>query len=138
VLYVQNGRWGLQAVNPDGTTRWYRREHLWRDGFGYGWTTDPQSSSYGGAALADGVIVYAAGKGGHYAYDVTGTPVWSYTADSAGTWQPFLGSPAIAPDGTVYSYTSTHVYAFWASAPPEPNSPRPMWRHDARRTGWAR
>ena len=64
--------------------------------------------------------------------------LWTYTADSAGVAQAFVGSPAIAPDGTVYTFTGTHVYAFWGARPPEPDSPWPMWRHDAQRTGWAR
>jgi hypothetical protein len=134
VLYVQNGRWGLQAINPDGTTRWYRRPQV-PDGH---WGTAPRWPWYGGAALAQGGIIYAAGRGGVYAYNAAGTLLWNYTADSADAWQAFSGAPAIAPDGTVYTFTSTHVYAFWASAPPEPNSPWPMWRHDAQRTGWAR
>jgi outer membrane protein assembly factor BamB len=136
VLYVQNGNWGLQAINPDGTTKWYRR-HLLPDG--NAWSEQPRwRRSYGGAALAQGGIIYAAGQGAFYAYDAAGTLLWSFTADSAGTWRPFIGSPAVAPDGTVYTFTSTHLYAFWGPAPPEPNSPWPMWRHDAQRTGWAR
>jgi hypothetical protein len=135
MLYVQNGRWGLQAINPDGTTKWYRRPVLPNSG----WGTAPRWPWYGGAALAQGGIIYAAGQGAFYAYDVAGTLLWSYTAtDSTGMWEPFTGSPAIAPDGTVYSFTPTHLYAFWGPAPPEPNSPWPMWRHDAQRTGWAR
>jgi hypothetical protein len=134
VLYVQNGRWGLQAINPDGTTQWYRRPLLPDNN----WGTAPRWTWYGGAALAQGGIVYAAGQGAFYAYDAAGTLLWSYTADSAGTWQSFTGAPAIGPDGTVYTFTGTDVYAFWGPALPEPNSPWPMWRHDAQRTGWAR
>lgn len=59
-------------------------------------------------------------------------------ADSAGRPQRFLGAPAIGPDGTVYASTSTQVYAFYGPTGPDPNSPWPMWRHDAQRTGWAR
>jgi hypothetical protein len=88
--------------------------------------------------LARGGTIYAAGQAGFYAYDTAGALLWSDMVDSAGTWQAFEGAPAIAPDGTVYTFTSTHLYAFWAAAPPEPNSPWPMWRHDAQRTGWAR
>jgi len=42
------------------------------------------------------------------------------------------------PDGTVYTRASIHVYAFFGPAPPEPDFPWPIWRHDAERTGWAR
>jgi outer membrane protein assembly factor BamB len=81
-----------------------------RDGVQVGWTTAPDwPLLYGGVALGVGGVIYAAGKGGLYACDVTGSPVWSYTADSAGAWQPFIGSPAIAPDGTVHSYEHTCV-----------------------------
>jgi outer membrane protein assembly factor BamB len=132
-LYVQNRLWGLQALNPDGSTRWYRRTFLPPSG---PWAEEPFAPS--GPALAQGGIIYAAGFGALFAYDTAGALLWKHVADSADTHQPLLGAPAIAPDGTVYSFTSTHVYAFWASAPPEPNSPWPMWRHDAGRTGWAR
>jgi hypothetical protein len=129
-LYVQNGRWGLQALGADGSTTWYRRPGV------------PRWPWYGGPALAEGGIIYAAGQDAFYAYDTAGALLWRFVADS--TPGPdgfplgaFTGSPAIAPDGTVYTFTATHVYAFWAPAPPEPNSPWPMWRHDAHRTGWA-
>jgi hypothetical protein len=125
ILYVQTRGFGLQARNPDGTVRWSRGGGPW-------------ASWHGGPALAQGGILYAAGADRFYAYDTAGSLLWQYVADSAGVNQPFLGSPAIAPDGTVYTWTETHVYAFWGSAPPEPNSPWPMWRHDAQRTGWAR
>jgi outer membrane protein assembly factor BamB len=134
VLYVQSARLGLEAINPDGSLRWYRRRNLAIGGL---WEA-PRWPWYGGAALAEGGIIYVAGKGAFSAYDTAGTLRWEHAVDSAGVPQPFLGAPAIAPDGTVYSYTSTHVYAFWASARPEPNSPWPMWRHDAQRTGWVR
>jgi hypothetical protein len=127
MLYVQNARWGLQVIDPvDGTSPWYRGQ------------VGAPLSYYGGPALGKGGIIYAAGQAGFYAYDAGGTLRWSHMVDSAGTWQAFLGAPAIAPDGTVYTFTSTQVYAFWAAAPPEPDSPWPMWRHDAQRTGWAR
>lgn len=89
---------------------------------------------HGGPALGEGGIIYAAALDGFYAYDTTGTPRWSYQTPSL---LPFIGAPVIAPDGTVYTYTDNSVYAFWASRPPEPNSPWAMWRHDAQRTGRA-
>jgi hypothetical protein len=135
VLYVQNGRWGLHAINPDGSTRWYRRDVLMPSGR---WWQEPRWTWYGGPALAQGGIIYGAGWDRFYAYDAAGNFLWQFLTDSAGVAQPFIGSPAIGPDGTVYSYTATHVYAFWGPSPPEPNSPWPMWRHDAQRTGWAR
>jgi outer membrane protein assembly factor BamB len=134
-LYVQNRRYGLWALNPDGTTRWYRRTFLPPSG---PYAEEPRWPWHGGPALAQGGVLYSAGIGAFFAHDTAGRLLWKYVADSAGVPQPFMAAPAIAPDGTVYSWTSTHVYAFWASAPPEPNSPWPMWRHDAQRTGWAR
>jgi hypothetical protein len=125
-VYVQNRRYGLWALNPDGSAGWFRFD------------IQPRWSWLGGVGLAADGILYAAGIDTFWATDTAGRTLWSFVVDSAGSPQPFLGSPAIAPDGTVYTFTSTHLYAFWASAPPEPNSPWPMWRHDAQRTGWAR
>jgi outer membrane protein assembly factor BamB len=126
VLYVQNRTHGLGAVNPDGTLRWSQ------------FYAQPRWPWLGGVALAEGGLIYAAAVDDFWAVSTDGDVLWKYRADSAGGPQPFIGSPVIATDGTVYTFTSTHVYAFWASAPPEPNSPWPMWRHDAQRTGWAR
>jgi outer membrane protein assembly factor BamB len=134
VLYVQNSRWGLQVINPDGTGRWKKCTLLPN----YHCAEEPYWNWYGGGALGEGGIFYGAGWDRFFAYDTVGTALWHYQADSAGVPQPFIGAPAIGPDGTVYTFTSTHVYAFWASAPPEPDSPWPMWRHDAQRTGWVR
>jgi hypothetical protein len=125
MLYSQSRSWGLAAIRPDGSLAWTR------------FRVQPRWSWLGGAALAAGGILYAASENAFWALSTAGDSLWAYAADSAGTVQAFLGSPAIAPDGTVYTWTETHVYAFWASAPPEPNSPWPMWRHDAQRTGWA-
>jgi outer membrane protein assembly factor BamB len=126
MLYVQARAWGLGALGADGTLHW-------REG-----RIQPRWPWLGGAALAAGGVVYAAGIDAFWAISTAGTVLWSHQADSTGAPQAFIGSPAIAPDGTVYTFTSTHVYAFWGSAPPEPNSPWPMFRHDAQRTGWAR
>jgi outer membrane protein assembly factor BamB len=134
-LYVQHLRYGLEAMTPDGTTRWYRRR--WIPPVGP-YSEQPRWSWHGGPALAEGGIVYGAGWDRFFAYNADGALLWEHLSDSAGVPQAFIGAPAIAPDGTVYTFTATHVYAFWASAPPEPNSPWPMWRHDAQRTGWAR
>jgi outer membrane protein assembly factor BamB len=125
-LFVQNRIFGLQALNPDGSPRWFRFD------------IQPYQPWLGGVALAEGGIVYAASVDSLWAVDSAGRTRWAFSVDSAGTPQPFIGAPAIAPDGTVYSFTSTHVYAFYGPTPPEPNSPWPMWRHDAQRTGWAR
>jgi hypothetical protein len=131
-LFVMTSRRGLWAVKPDGTTLWTRGEILPR----WPWW-------FGGVALAAGGLLYAPSIDGLWAMNRDGQTLWRFVADT--TRGPdgfpvgaFVGAPAVAPDGTVYTFTSTHLYAFWASAPPEPNSPWPMWRHDAQRTGWAR
>jgi len=134
-LFVQNRRWGLEAIAADGRTRWFRRRFLPP----YGpYVEEPRWRWYGGPALAEGGILYGAGFDRFFAYDTSGNAIWESVADSAGVPQAFTGAPAIGPDGIVYTFTYTHVYALWASAPPEPNSPWPMWRHDAQRTGWVR
>jgi outer membrane protein assembly factor BamB len=134
VLYSQGGRWGVHAVNPDGTQRWYRRHYWGTEGL----SEQPRWPWYGGPALAQDGTIYAAGLHAFWAYSTAGDSLWTYEADSAGVPQAFTGAPAIGPDGTVYTFTSTHIYAFFGPSPPEPDSPWPMWRHDAQRTGWAR
>jgi outer membrane protein assembly factor BamB len=103
---------------------------------------------YGGPALAAGGVLYAAAIDGFYAVDVSpsGSRVrWRFPSDS-GDSLVFVGAPLIGRDGTVYSFTSCtngeetlpcsdEVFAFWEDKPAEPNSPWPMWRHDARRSG---
>lgn len=127
-LYAQRTGYGLVAWNPaTGAERWR--------------APAPQSrwAWYGGPALGESGVIYAAGDDGFYAYDTSGALRWDFhTQEGSTALVPFVGAPAIAPDGTVYAYTEHFVYAFWASHPPEPNSPWPMWRHDARRSGVAR
>jgi hypothetical protein len=125
-LYVQVRTDGLWALRQDGMEKWRLFE------------IQPRWTWLGGVALARNGIIYAAGADGFYSISTSGQTLWRFQADSAGVPQAFIGAPAIAPDGTVYSFTSTHLYAFWGAEPPEPNSPWPMWRHDAQRTGWAR
>jgi outer membrane protein assembly factor BamB len=124
-LYVQTTGDGLLALDAE------TGHERWRAGIPSRWAW------YGGPAVAQGGVVYAAAGGGFYAYDTSGVLLWQ-AHEGGATPGPFTGAPAIAADGTVYSYTDTCVYAFWASHPPEPNSPWPMWRHDARRSGVAR
>jgi outer membrane protein assembly factor BamB len=133
-LYVQTRVFGLWALNPDGSTKWFRRTPNNNEG----WREQARWPWHGGPALAQGGVLYTAGQAAFFAHDQDGQPLWEFVVDSAGSPQAFIGSPAIAPDGTVYTFTATHLYAFWASAPAEPDSPWPMWRHDAQRTGWAR
>jgi outer membrane protein assembly factor BamB len=76
----------------------------------------------------------AAGDQGFYAFDLDGNVLWDVRA-VAGDSTSFAGSPAIAPDGTIYTWAGTHVYAIFGTHPPDPTSPWPMWRHDAQRTG---
>lgn len=106
------------------------------------WQAGPGRSRwswYGGPALAQGGIIYSAGLDGFYAYDTSGVLRWRFqTIEDSTDFVPFTGAPAVGPDGTVYTWTDHYVYAFWGSHPPEPNSPWPMWRHDARRSGVAR
>jgi hypothetical protein len=125
-LYVQERADGLWALRSNGA-EWWRYPEL-----------VPRWTWYGGPAMAQGTVLYAAAQDRFMALDSIGNTLWIYRADSAGVAQAFIGAPAIAPDGTVYTFTSTHLYAFWGSRPPEPNSPWPMWRHDAQRTGWSR
>ena len=104
----------------------------------------------GGPALAQGGVLYAAGWTGLYALNVSpaGASLHWRFPPSAGQSLVFTGAPLIGRDGTVYSFTSTtagqdgmpstdELFAFWEDHLVEPNSPWPMWRHDARRSGQA-
>ncbi|HEX6972246.1 MAG TPA: PQQ-binding-like beta-propeller repeat protein [Limnochordia bacterium] len=132
---------GLKAFGPGASLLWqvgtpdYRTRWTW----------------YGGPALAAGGILYLAGIHGFYSaqFSPTGaTPRWQYPP--AGTpGLVFVGAPLIGMDGTVYSFTSCdfgrttqlpcsdELYSFWEDKPVDPDSPWPMWRHDARRSGQA-
>lgn len=105
---------------------------------------------YGGPALAAGGVLYVAAIDGFYAVQVSpsgATVRWRFPPASADSLV-FVGAPLIGRDGTVYSFTSCtngeetlpcsdELFAFWEDKPVEPDSPWPMWRHDARRSGQA-
>lgn len=145
------------AIGPDGTLYVqapqnfglyaFRRPdvELWRvPGLRSRWTW------YGGPALAAGGVLYVAAIDGFYAVQVSpsgATVRWRFPPDSADSLV-FVGAPLIGRDGTVYSFTSCtngeetlpcsdELFAFWEDKPVEPDSPWPMWRHDARRSGQA-
>jgi outer membrane protein assembly factor BamB len=139
-LYVQVGgnAQGVWAFNPFYTVQW---------GFP---GVRPSRGWYGGPALAAGGVLYAAAFDGFYALQLSpsGAAVrWRFPADTSQRLK-FYGAPLIGRDGTVYSFTSTvggtdtvdatdELFAFWEDKPAEPDSPWPMWRHDARRSGQA-
>ena len=128
---------GTRAHNPVTTTLWVRPPRA-------RWTWS------GGPALAAGGTLYVAAREAFYAFQVsdTGASVrWRYPADPS-DYLVFVGAPLIGPDGTVYTFTSCdfgretvpcsdELMAFWEDKPVDPDSPWPMWRHDARRSGQA-
>ena len=102
---------------------------------------------YGGPALASGGVLYVAALDGFHALQLGSTGVtirWRFPRPP-GNNIAFAGAPLIGQDGTVYSFTACdapgpcngELFAFWEDKPVEPNSPWPMWRHDARRSGQA-
>jgi outer membrane protein assembly factor BamB len=139
-LYVQvaGNSYGLHTLDADGVERWR--------------TTGirPARGWYGGPALAAGGVLYAAAMDGFYSLQLSSTGAtvrWRFPADTSQRLK-FFGAPLIGRDGTVYSFSSTvngqepanatdELFAFWEDKPVEPNSPWPMWRHDARRSGQA-
>jgi outer membrane protein assembly factor BamB len=115
----------LVALRPDGVELWRRIEG-----------TPVWAGFHGGPALAEGNVIYAAALGGFYAFaGAAGTLLWKTEPVPGDTSSGFVGAPAIGPDGTVYTFTRSHVYALFGSRRPAPDSPWPMWRRDARRTG---
>jgi outer membrane protein assembly factor BamB len=137
-LFVQRSNSpGTRAHNPVTATLWVRRpESRW--------------SWAGGPALAAGGTLYVAAFDGFYAFAVadTGASVRGRYPTDPGDSLVFVGAPLIGPDGTVYTFTSCdfgrdiepcsdELIAFWEDKPVDPDSPWPMWRHDARRSGQA-
>ncbi len=138
-LYVQVPHtYGLMAFRQPDIELWRVR------GLRSRWTW------YGGPALAEERVLYVAAIDGFYAVDVSASGArvrWRFPRDSA-EQLVFVGAPLIGRDGTVYSFTSCtageeslpcsdELFAFWEDKPAEPDSPWPMWRHDARRSGQA-
>lgn len=143
------------AIGPDGTL--YLQSRTVRGFAGvstplwlFGGADFRYSVAPGGPALAQGGVLYAAGWTGLYALIVSAagaTLHWRYPPELSQSLV-FTGAPLIGRDGTVYSFTSTtagqdgmpstdELFAFWEDHLVEPNSPWPMWRHDARRSGQA-
>lgn len=136
-IYLQDvhsfGLYAYAAVN----------QQLWRRA-----STNSRWPQYGGPALASGGVLYTATQDGFYALDVSSagsTLRWRFPGNTRDSLT-FTGAPLIGHDGTVYSFTSSidpvapvsdELFAFWEDKPVEPNSPWPMWRHDARRSGQA-
>ena len=139
LLFVQVPQnYGLYAFDPVDVEHW--RMPGMRSDF----------SLYGGPALASGGVLYIAALDGFHAVqtsDTGGRALWRFPPSPSQQLR-FVGAPLIGPDGTVYTFTSCdygrdpgpcsdEFFAFWADLPPEPGSPWPMWRHDARRSGQA-
>jgi len=144
------------AIGPDGTLYFQAPQffglYAYRGASQELWRLEGVRSAiplYGGPALAEGGVLYAAALTGFYAVNVSSSGAsvrWRYPRDPQ-LYLRFYGAPLIGRDGTVYSFSSTiagqepdgkdELFAFWEDKPVEPNSPWPMWRHDARRSGQA-
>jgi hypothetical protein len=61
----------------------------------------------------------------------TGAIKWKTKLDGAVS----PSSPAVAPDGTIWVGDMTTMYAIQGASPLDPNSPWPMYHHDAAHTG---
>jgi outer membrane protein assembly factor BamB len=141
-------------VSPDGTFYVVHPQNIGIDAFrdisGPIWRQPGFRSwkpLYGGPALATGGVLYTSGIDAFYALQLgpTGVSVlWRYRPQP-NEGVAFAAAPLIGQDGTVYSFTTCDasgpcdgmLFAFWEDKPVEPNSPWPMWRHDARRSGQA-
>lgn len=136
-LYVQYTSCYLQAYRPVNVQLWVT-------------AIRPRWTWYGGPALAQGGVLYTAAIDGFYALDVApagATVRWRHPPNPAERLV-FVGAPLIGADGTVYTFTSCdygreslpcsdELIAFWEDKLVDPDSPWPMWRHDARRSGQA-
>ncbi|MHB9006845.1 MAG: outer membrane protein assembly factor BamB family protein [Limisphaerales bacterium] len=82
------------------------------------------------AVTADDVIWCGSSNGRLYALNDDGTVRWQWALGTA-----VNASPAVGPDGRVYiAADGGGVFVIQGGAPPA-DSPWPMYRHDARRTG---
>jgi outer membrane protein assembly factor BamB len=116
IVYIGSLDHSLYAIKPDGQEKWRFR------------TEGPVHSSP--AIAADGVVYIGSDDGHLYAVNPDGTKRWSFKTDGE-----IRSSPVILADGTVYIASRDGVlYAIRGEAGPA-DSPWPMFRHNAQRTG---
>ena len=92
---TQVGHWGLAALNPDGTDRWF---------------SDIYPDDLGIAVGADGMLYVTEASCDMLAFNPDGTHAWTFVTDN-----PTRSSPVIAADGTLY-YTNG-AYTLFAVNP---------------------
>jgi len=85
----------LIAINPDGTVKW--TVHV------------PRAVGSTPALTLDGKVVFVPEDGNVYAVNLDGTPAWHFLTGD--TFPSPSGSPAIGPDGTVYTGIDETFYA---------------------------
>lgn len=88
------------AINPDGTEKWHFTDPD-------GWFRSSPAIAQDGTIYIGAVVNNAMGSKGYYvgtpklyAINPDGTKKWDF--DTGGTYDGFLGSPVIGPDGTIY------------------------------------
>lgn len=115
-IYIGSLDHYLYAVKPDGQEKWRFQ------------TEGPVHSSP--AVAADGVVYIGSDDGNLYAVNPDGKLHWSFKTDGE-----VRSSPVILGDGTIYiASRDGMLYAIRGEAGPA-NSPWPMFRHNAQRTG---
>jgi hypothetical protein len=115
----------LFAITPAGTRRWqFQPPNL------------GQRYMPGTAAIDSVGTIYFAGFNTLYAVSPAGNQQWTFDAGGS-SMDPSTysySSPAIGPDGTIYATFGSRLYAIAGTNGPG-DTPWPMYRQNARRTG---
>jgi hypothetical protein len=126
----------LYAVSPSGYLKWKFGPAAW----GMRYRPLPVAYNPGSPAVDSAGTIYFAGFNTLYAVSPTGQQQWTFTVGESYTNKLndpanySYSSPAIGPDGTIYVTFGSRLYAIAGTNGPA-DSPWPMYRQNARRTG---
>jgi outer membrane protein assembly factor BamB len=131
-IYIGSRDTKLCAVNPDGTEKW-----------------SFQTGELSGLAPAiggDGTVYIGSQDGNLYAINPDGQQKWTFELFKIEYGYGGLGNPIIGLNGTIYVGAAgrdedrklyAKLYALYGGSEGPPDSPWPMFAHDARNSGYA-
>jgi hypothetical protein len=116
----------LRAVSPSGVLKWQFKPAPWGQVY-----TPP------GPAIDSAGTVYCSAFNTLYAISPDGQQKWTFNAGGSVMDQRTYSytSPAIGPAGTIYVTFGSRLYAIASGTNGPADSPWPMYRQNARRTG---